>query len=145
MTHVPYKGSGQAIQDVLAGQVQVFITTPPSVMGHVLSGKLKALAVTGKTRHPQLPQVPTVAEAGLPGFELESWVALYVAAGTPADVIQKLSNDVKRSLELPETKQHADAAGVEVRYLPPAETTKLLERDTASWAKAIKAGNIKFD
>ncbi len=145
MTHVPYKGSGQAIQDVLAGQVQVFITTPPSVMGHVLSGKLKALAVTGKTRHPQLSQVPTVAEAGLPGFELESWVALYVAAGTPADVIQKLSNDVKRSLELPETKQHADAAGVEVRYLPPAETTKLLERDTASWAKAIKAGNIKFD
>jgi tripartite-type tricarboxylate transporter receptor subunit TctC len=145
MTHVPYKGSGQAIQDVLAGQVQVFITTPPSVMGHVQSGKLKALAVTGKTRHPQLPQVPTVAEAGLPGFELESWVALYVAAGTPNDVIQRLTNDVKRSLELPETKQRADAAGVEVRYLTPAETTKLLERDTANWAKAIKAGNIKFD
>ena len=79
MTHVPYKGSGQAIQDVLAGQVQVFITTPPSVMGHVQSGKLKALAVTGKTRHPQLPQVPTASEAGLSGFELESWVALYVA------------------------------------------------------------------
>ena len=145
MTHVPYKGSGQAIQDVLAGQVQVFITTPPSVMGHVQSGKLKALAVTGKMRHPQLPQVPTVAEAGLPGFELESWVALYVAAGTPNDVIQRLTNDVKRSLELPETKQRADAAGVEVRYLTPAETTKLLERDTANWAKAIKAGNIKFD
>ena len=145
MTHVPYKGSGQAIQDVLAGQVQVFITTPPSVMGHVQSGKLKALAVTGKTRHTQLPQVPTVAEAGLPGFELESWVALYVAAGTPNDVIQRLTNDVKRSLELPETKQRADAAGVEVRYLTPAETTKLLERDTANWAKAIKAGNIKFD
>lgn len=145
MTHVPYKGSGQAIQDVLAGQVQVFITTPPSVMGHVQSGKLKALAVTGKTRHPQLPQVPTVAEAGLPGFELESWVALYVAAGTPNDVIQRLTNDVKRSLELPETKQRADAAGVEVRYLTPAETTKLLERDTANWAKAIKAGNFKFD
>jgi tripartite-type tricarboxylate transporter receptor subunit TctC len=145
MTHVPYKGSGQAIQDVLAGQVQVFITTPPSVMGHVLNGKLKALAVTGKTRHPQLPQVPTAAEAGLSGFELESWVALYVASGTPKDVVQKLSAEVKRSMELPETKQRADAAGVEVRYLTPDNTTKLLERDTASWAKAIKAGNIKFD
>jgi tripartite-type tricarboxylate transporter receptor subunit TctC len=145
MTHVPYKGSGQAIQDVLAGQVQVFISTPPSVMGHVLSGKLKALAVTGKTRHPQLPQVPTASEAGLPGFELESWVALYVAAGTPKDVVQKLSQEVKRSMESPDTKQRADAAGVEVRYLTPENTTKLLERDTASWAKAIKAGNIKFD
>jgi tripartite-type tricarboxylate transporter receptor subunit TctC len=145
MTHVPYKGSGQAIQDVLAGQVQVFITTPPSVMGHVLNGKLKALAVTGKTRHPQLPQVPTASEAGLSGFELESWVALYVASGTPKDVVQKLSADVKRSMEQPETKQRADAAGVEVRYLTPENTTKLLERDTASWAKAIKAGNIKSD
>ena len=145
MTHVPYKGSGQAIQDVLAGQVQVFITTPPSVMGHVVSGKLKALAVTGKTRHPQLPQVPTVAEAGLSGFELESWVALYVANGTPKEVVQKLSNDVKRAMEQADTKQRADAAGVEVRYLTPDATTKLLERDTASWAKAIKAANIKFD
>ena len=145
MTHVPYKGSGQAIQDVLAGQVQVFITTPPSVMGHVLSGKLKALAVTGKTRHPQLLQVPTVAEAGLSGFELESWVALYVASGTPKDIVQKLSNDVKKAMEQADTKQRADAAGVEVRYLTPDATTKLLERDTASWTKAIKAANIKFD
>ena len=145
MTHVPYKGSGQAIQDVLAGQVQVFITTPPSVMGHVLSGKLKALAVTGKIRHPQLPQVPTASEAGLTGFELESWVALYVANGTPREVVQKLSADVKRSMELPETKQRGDAAGIEVRYLTPDNTTKLLDRDTASWAKAIKAGNIKSD
>lgn len=145
MTHVPYKGSGQAIQDVLAGQVQVFITTPPSVMGHVQGGKLKALAVTGKTRHPQMPQVPTVAEAGLPSFELESWVALYVPSGTPKDVVQKLSADVKSSLEQADTKQRADAAGIEVRYLTPDNTTKLLERETASWSKAIKAANIKFD
>jgi tripartite-type tricarboxylate transporter receptor subunit TctC len=145
MTHVPYKGSGQAIQDVLAGQVQVFISTPPSLMSHVQSGKLKALAVTGKARHPQMPQVPTAAEAGMTGFELESWVALYVPNGTPKEVVQKLSADVKRSMELPETKQRADAAGVEVRYLTPDNTTKLLDRDTTSWAKTIKAANIKFD
>ena len=145
MTHVPYKGSGQAIQDVLAGQVQVFITTPPSVMGHVQNGKLKALAVTGKTRHPQMPNVPTVTEAGLPHYELESWVALYVPAGTPREVIQKLSQDVKRSMELPETKQRADQAGIEVRYLSPADTTRQLDSDIASWSKAIKAANIRLD
>jgi tripartite-type tricarboxylate transporter receptor subunit TctC len=145
MVHVPYKGSGQAIADVLAGQVEVFITTPPSVMQHVQSGKLKALAVTGKTRHPGMPHVPTVAEAGLGNFELESWVALYAPAGTPPAVLQKLSADVKRSMELPETKQRADAAGIEVRYLTPTDTTKVLERETAEWAKAIKAANIKMD
>ncbi len=145
MTHVPYKGSGQAIADVLAGQVQVFITTPPSVMQHVQAGKLKALAVTGKTRHPGMPQVPTVAEAGLSNFELESWVAIYAPSGTPAAVLQKLSTDLKRAMELPETRQRADAAGIEVRYLSPAETTRVLERETADWAKAIKAANIRMD
>jgi len=145
MTHVPYKGSGQAIADVLAGQVQVFITTPPSVMQHVQAGKLKALAVTGKTRHPGMPQVPTVAEAGLANFELESWVAIYAPAGTPAAVLGKLSADLKRAMELPETRQRADAAGIEVRYLSPADTTRVLERETADWAKAIKAANIRMD
>ncbi len=145
MTHVPYKGSGQAIADVLAGQVQVFITTPPSVMQHVQAGKLKALAVTGKSRHPGMPQVPTVAEAGLSNFELESWVAIYAPAGTPAAVLQKLSGDLKRAMELPETRQRADAAGIEVRYLSPADTTRVLERETADWAKAIKAANIRMD
>ncbi|MFM7024509.1 MAG: Bug family tripartite tricarboxylate transporter substrate binding protein [Limnohabitans sp.] len=145
MTHVPYKGSGQAIADVLAGQVQVFITTPPSVMQHVQTGKLKALAVTGKTRHPGMPQVPTVAEAGLSNFELESWVAIYAPAGTPREVIGKLSTELKRAMELPETRQRADAAGIEVRYLSPLETTRVLERETADWTKAIKAANIRMD
>ena len=145
LTHVPYKGSGQAIADVLAGQVQVFITTPPSVMQHVQAGKLKALAVTGKNRHPGMPQVPTVAEAGLSNFELESWVAIYAPAGTPAAVVQKLSAELKRAMELPETRQRADAAGIEVRYLSPADTTRVLERETADWAKAIKAANIRMD
>jgi len=145
MVHVPYKGSGAAIQDVLAGQVQVFITTPPSVIGHIQTGKLKALAVTGKTRHPLMPNVPTVAEAGLPGFQLESWVALYVASGTPVTIVDKLSNSLKAILELPDVKQRADAAGVELRYLPPNEMTKLLNQDISSWSKAIKSANIKLD
>ena len=145
MTHVPYKGSGQAIADVLAGQVQVFITTPPSVMQHVQTGKLKALAVTGKSRHPGMPQVPTISEAGLANFELESWVAIYAPAGVPAPVLQKLSADLKRAMELPETRQRADAAGIEVRFLAPADTTRLLERETVDWTKAIKAAKITMD
>ncbi len=145
MTHVPYKGSGQAIADVLAGQVQVFITTPPSVMQHVNTGRLKALAVTGKTRHPGMPNVPTVAEAGLSSFELDAWVALYAPAGTPAPALQKLSADLKRALELPETRQRAETAGIEVRFLPAADMTRMLERESAEWTKAIKAAKITMD
>jgi tripartite-type tricarboxylate transporter receptor subunit TctC len=145
MVHVPYKGSGPAVQDVLAGQVQVFITTPPSVMQHVQSGKLKALAVTGKTRHPGMPNVPTTAEAGLPTFQLESWVALYAPAGTPAPVITKLTDSVKTSLALPEVKERADSAGVELRYLTPTATDALLKKELPFWNKAIKSAHITLD
>jgi tripartite-type tricarboxylate transporter receptor subunit TctC len=145
MTHVPYKGSGPAIQDVLAGQVQVFISTPPSLMQHVQSGKLKGLAVTGKSRHPGMPNVPTTAEAGLPSFQLESWVGLFAPAGTPAPVITKLTESVKKSLALPEVKERADAAGVELRYLTPAATDALVKKELPYWNKAIKSANIKLD
>jgi tripartite-type tricarboxylate transporter receptor subunit TctC len=145
IVHVPYKGSGPAIQDVLAGQVQVFISTPPSVMQHVQSGKLKGLAVTGKNRHPGMPNVPTTAEAGLPSFQLESWVALYAPAGTPALVVTKLTNSVKQSLALPEIKERADAAGVELRYLGPNQTDALVKKELPFWNKAIKASNITLD
>jgi tripartite-type tricarboxylate transporter receptor subunit TctC len=145
LVHVPYKGSGQAIADVLGGQVQVFMTTPPSVMQHIQGGKLKALAVTGKKRHAGMPQVPTMAEAGYPNFDLESWVALYAPAGTPPAVVSQLADAVKRSLDLPESKQRADAAGIEVRFVAPTEMTKILDRDIADWTQAIKAANIKLD
>ena len=145
MTHVPYKGSGPAIQDVLSGQVQVFMTTPPSVMGHVQSGKLKAFAVTSKTRHPMLPEVPTTAEAGLPGFELEAWVGLFAPAGTPPDVIARLSEGVKKALELPETRKRAETLGIEAHYLGPDALAALVRKDTEYWGKVIKARNIKAD
>jgi hypothetical protein len=145
MVHVPYKGSGPAIQDVLAGQVQVFITTPPSVMQHVQSGKLKGLAVTGKNRHPGMPNVPTTAEAGLASFQLESWVALYAPAGTPAPVVTKLTDSVKKSLALPEIKERADAAGVELRYLNPPAMDAFLKKELPYWYKAIKSANITLD
>lgn len=145
MVHVPYKGSGQAIQDVLAGQVQMFMTTPPSVMGHIQAGKLKAYAVTSKTRHPMLPNVPTTAEAGMPGFELEAWVGLFAPAGTPPAVINQLSEQVKKALELPETKQRAATLGIEVRYMDPQALAALVQKDTEYWGKVIKSRNITSD
>ena len=145
MTHVPYKGSGAAIQDVLSGQVQVFMTTPPSVMGHVQNNKLRALAVTSKARHPMMPEVPTTAEAGLPGFELEAWVGLFAPAGTPPEVIAKLSENVKKALELPETRKRADTLGIEPRYMGPDALAALVKQDTEYWGKVIKARNIKAD
>lgn len=145
MVHVPYKGSGPAIQDVLAGQVQVFISTPPSVMQHVQSGKLKGLAVTGKNRHPGMPNVPTTAEAGLPAFQLESWVGLFAPAGTPAPIVNKLTESVKKSLAMPEVKERADVAGVELRYLTPAATETLVKKELPHWSKVIKSANITLD
>ena len=145
MVHIPYRGSGPAVQDVLSGQVQVFITTPPSVMSHVQAGKLKGLAVASKTRHPSMPNVPTTAEAGMKGFELEAWVGIFAPVGTPADVIAKLSGQIKTALELPETKTRADAAGIELRYQSPVELEALVRKDTEFWAKTIKASGITAD
>ena len=143
MVHIPYRGSGPALQDVLSGQVQVFITTPPSVMGNVQLGKLRGLAVTSKTRHPGMPAVPTTAEAGLKGFELESWVGIFAPANTPPDIVNKLSGQIKAALELPETKTRADGAGIELRYLPPAALDALVKKDTEFWGRTIKAAGIK--
>jgi tripartite-type tricarboxylate transporter receptor subunit TctC len=145
MVHIPYRGSGPAIQDVLSGQVQVFMTTPPSVMQHVQGGKLKGFAVTGKARHPGLPNVPTTDEAGLNGFALEAWVAIFAPAGTPPDVVARLSAGIRQSLEQPETKTRATAAGIELRYLPPPELDALVKRETEFWAKTIKAAGITAD
>lgn len=145
MLHVPYKGSGQAIADVLSGQVQVFITTPPSVMQHVQAGKLKALAIAGKTRHPMLPNVPTTAEAGLPDFTLEAWVGLFAPAATPPALVAKLSDSVKQALDTPEAKKQAAAQGVEVRYTDPAGLNTLVNTEIGYWNKVIKKANITLD
>ncbi|HVE53985.1 MAG TPA: tripartite tricarboxylate transporter substrate binding protein, partial [Ramlibacter sp.] len=145
LVHIPYRGSGPAMQDVLSGQVQVFMTTPPSVMGHVQQGKLKAFAVTGAQRHPGLPNVPTTAEAGLKGFELESWVAIFAPAGTPPEVVNRLAAAIKQGLETPEAKARADAAGIEIRYLPPAALDAMVKRETEFWARTIKAAGITAD
>jgi len=145
MVHVPYKGSGPAIQDVLSGQVQLFITTPPSVLGHVQQGKLRAIAIASDARHPQLPDVPTSVEQGMPDFKLDAWVALFAPAGTPEDVLAKLSDALASSLDTPEVRSRAAQAGVSARPMPAAELGRTVAADTEYWSKVIKAANIRAD
>lgn len=143
--HVPYRGSGPALQDVLANQVQIFITTPTSVIGHIKAGKLRALAVTDKQRYPGLPDVPTTAEAGLRGYELETWVALFAPAGTPQSVVDSLSTQIRLALDKPEARASAKAAGFDPRYEPPAAVTQRVISESAIWGKVIKQVGIMAD
>jgi tripartite-type tricarboxylate transporter receptor subunit TctC len=144
-THVPYKGAGPAMQDVIAGNVQVTIATPPSLLGFVQSGRMRALAVAAKTRHPQLPDVPTAAEAGYPTFELEAWVALFAPAGTPPDAIAKLTAAARDALRSPEAVEKIRATGMTMRYLSPTELDAVVKTDLAYWSKVITDAKIKAD
>ncbi len=142
MVHVPYKGSGPAIQDVLSGRVQLFVTTPPSVIGHIQMGRLRAIAVAGRERHPMIPDVPTAAEPGYPGFELDAWVSLFAPAGTPDAVVSKISAALEEGLKKPEIIKTAEEAGVRVNYENPETLGETVARDTAHWSQVIKSANI---
>ncbi|MBY0411899.1 MAG: tripartite tricarboxylate transporter substrate binding protein [Burkholderiaceae bacterium] len=145
IVHIPYRGAGPAMQDVVAGNVQMTVATPPSVMGFVQTGQLRALAVAAKKRLPQMPDVPTSAEAGFPGFELEAWVALFAPKGTPPDAVAKLTAATKIALESPQVKQSAEKVGVEIRYMPPTELDAVVRKDILYWSKVIKTANIRID
>src|SRR5690606_6490542 len=144
MVHVPYKGSGPAIQDVLAGRVELFITTPPSVIGHIQQGKLRALAVAGKTRHPMLPDVPTAKEQGF-DFELDAWVSLFAPAGTPDEAIAKLATALEQGLAAKDVHERAEAAGVAVRFQGPAELGETVAADTDYWARITQSAGMPAD
>lgn len=145
MTHVPYKGAGPAVNDLLGGQVDLFVTTPPSVIGHVASGKLKALAYTGKQRHPSMPNVPTSAEAGLAGYEVESWFAVFAPAGTPAPVVTRLSAEIKTIVEREAYRKKMDEQGAFAAYMDSATLAKFVDKELATWANVIKTAGIKAD
>ena len=145
IVHVPYKGAGPAMQDVVAGNVQMTVATPPSLLGQVQAGRLRALAVAAKSRHPLLPQVPTTAEAGFPDFELEAWVALFAPAGTPADTVARQSAAVKEALETAEVRKGFDNIGVEIRYQNPQRLDQQVRTDIDYWSKVIRGANITVD
>lgn len=145
MTHVPYKGAGPAVNDLLGGQVDLFVTTPPSVIGHVTSGKIKALAYTGKQRHPSLANVPTSAEAGVPGYEVESWFAVFAPAGTPAPIVARLSAEIKTIVESEPYRKKMNDQGAFAAYMDSKTLAGFVQTELELWAGVIKAKNIKAD
>ncbi|HRK39199.1 MAG TPA: tripartite tricarboxylate transporter substrate binding protein [Burkholderiaceae bacterium] len=145
ITHIPYRGAGPAVQDLLGGQVDLFFTTPASVVSHIKAGKLKGLAVSSADRLTALPQVPTANEAGLKGFALDSWFALYAPAGTPPEIVAQLNAEIAKILANPDAKKKAEDAGTAVETMTPAQLGEYTRKELDAWGKVIKNANITAD
>ena len=145
MQHIPYKGSGPLVSDLIGGQVQLSFQVPISVISHIRSGKLKAIAITGETRASALPQVPTFAEAGLTGFGLMGWFGIVTPAGTPKEIIGKMSAEMAAILAKPDVQDFLAKQGSEAFVSTPGEVAALIKADVAKYARVIKAANVKID
>jgi len=145
ITHVPYKGAGPAVQDLLGGQVDIFITTPASVVQHIKADKLKGLAVTSNARLTSLPQVPSTREVDLKDFTLDSWFALYAPAGTPNEVVQLLNTEIAKILTSPELKKRAEDAGTLIEHMGPAQLGDYTRKELAYWGRVIQDAKITAD
>jgi tripartite-type tricarboxylate transporter receptor subunit TctC len=144
MVHIPYKGAAPALTDLIAGQVQMLFANPTAAIAHVKSGRLRALAVTGDKRSTLMPDVPTVAEAALPGFEASTWWGLLVPARTPDAVIYKLNAELARALIQPEAQARIAALGADIVGGPPQRLTAHLEAEIPKWRTVVRAANIKL-
>jgi tripartite-type tricarboxylate transporter receptor subunit TctC len=143
--HVPYKGGGAAVTDLLAGQVSMYFGTTPSTLPHVRAGKLRALAVTGAQRSRATPEIPTMAEAALPGFDNAAWHCLLAPAGTPSAVINRLQGEVVRVLRLPEIVERMAAQGVDVIGSTPAELAAFIKQDLVKYENLVKSAGIRVE
>ncbi len=140
--HVPYKGAAPAITDLLGGQVQAFFGDVPGLIGQVKGGKLRAIGIAAPKRNPELPNVPTLAEQGLPGVDTDNWYGLFVSAKTPAALIKTLNEAARRTLATPAVRDKLLAAGAEPASSTPQALGTLLKHDTEKWGKLIKAKHI---
>lgn len=145
MLHIPYKGAGPAIVDLISGQLQLSFHVPISVIPHIRSGRLRPIAISGKTRVPALPQVPIFAEAGLPAFDIAGWTGLFAPAGTPKDIVDKISAEMARILTMPEIVERLVNQGLEPLISTPEQFAALLQSDMAKFAKLIKDAHIKVE
>jgi tripartite-type tricarboxylate transporter receptor subunit TctC len=145
MNHVPYRGSGQATTDLLGGQVPVSIPGTAGMVGHIKAGKLRPLAVTGANRSPQLPEIPTVIEAGVPGYEAYVWMGLLAPKGTPASIIDKIQRDVGQALATPEVKTYMANSGIEIVGSTPAEFGIFYRAERDQWGKVVRETGAKVD
>jgi len=144
-TYIPYKGGSQAIQDTIGGQTQVLMNGMLATLPHVQSGKLKVLGVSRATRVPLLPDVPTIAEQGVKGFESGTWQGALLPAGTPPAVVARLSAELTRIIRSPEVRARLTAQGAEVFTMTPPEFSQFYERERAKWATVVTQGGIKLD
>ena len=145
LVHVPYKGIGPAFTDIMGGNLQMALPTIASAVQHIQGGKMRGLAVTGAQRSPLAPQLPTVAEAALPGFVLEVWWGIVGPAKLPAPVLKRLNEDLNAVLALPEVKEVLAREGAEPRPTTPDAFSKLISADLARWSKLIKDTHIKVE
>ena len=145
MLHVPYRGSGPAVTDLLGGQVDFMFDSITSARPHIQAGKLRAIAITTKTRAASLPDVPTVAEAGVPGYEVSPWFATFVPAGTPAAIVEKLGKTLNEAMKDPEVQKRLNAIGAEPIGSTPQALRTHLKTETDRWTKLIKEANITVD
>jgi tripartite-type tricarboxylate transporter receptor subunit TctC len=145
VTHIPYKGSAPALADLIGGQVQLMFDNLPSALPQIKGGKLRAIAVTSLTRAPALPDLPTMSESGLPGFESSSWFGLLAPAGTPQPIITRLNAEVNKWLQTPEARDHLLAQGAVAAGGTPAQFAAHIRAETDKWAKVVKASGAKVD
>lgn len=143
--HVPYKGSGPAIQDVIGGQVDMMFDTTVVAGPHIQSGKVRALAVTSAKRLASLPNVPTVAESGVPGFEVMSWQGIFVPAGTPKPIIERLHTEILKILQQADMQERLKALGIQPSAMTTEQMAAFQKSEVEKWAQVIKAANVKLE
>ncbi|MBI5719512.1 MAG: tripartite tricarboxylate transporter substrate binding protein [Burkholderiales bacterium] len=145
MLHIPYRGTAPSIADLIAGQVDATFTGSPAVLPHIKSGRLRALAVSSPQRIAALPEVPTVAESGYPGFEADQWYGIVAPAGTPAERVSRLNAEINKALALADVAQQLAVEGAMPMPGTPKAFGDLIAREIPRWAEVVKAGNVKPD
>jgi len=145
MLHIPYKGGGPSVIGLVSGEASVGFTTTPSCITALQAGRLRGLAVSSAQRSPYLPDLPTVAEAGVPGYETTAWYAMLVPTGTPAEIVARLNAETVKVLTLPDVKSRLDATGMVPQSSSPEELGRQIHSEIAKWAKVVKALNLKVD
>ncbi len=144
-THIPYKGAAQAATDVVGGQVQLYMSSVPTLIGHIRSGKMRAIAVTSLSRVDDLPQVPTIAESGYIGFEAVTWFGFVAPTGVPKDIVMRLNTEINKALQAADVKKKLNDQGTDVLGGTPEQFGALIKSDLARWAPIIKESGAKLD
>lgn len=145
LTHIPYKGSGPAMTDLLGGQVPIMVDSVAAALPHIQSGRVRALAVTTASRIPQLPDVPTIAESGFPGFEGYGWSGIVLPAGTPRDIVEKISADIRRALADPKLKERIVDRGGVPDPTTAAAFADFIRAEVAKWGEVARTANVRLD